>query len=150
MSDACAHYARPKGVMGGPCLNCGRSQPEHVNRDKGPQVEDLIREISRRRAQSGARAQKRMNPELRNTVKLQELMTKHGFLPDESLLEFGELIVRECMKICQTAGDDLENDDMFLNKAPQLLNDLRNGHWGAASWYAAEEIKQHFGIDSHP
>jgi predicted XRE-type DNA-binding protein len=30
--QACDDYSRPKGVMGGPCLNCGRSQPEHVNR----------------------------------------------------------------------------------------------------------------------
>lgn len=29
---ACTDYSRPKGVMGGPCLNCGRSQPEHVHR----------------------------------------------------------------------------------------------------------------------
>ena len=25
----CSNYRRPKGVMGGSCLNCGRSQPEH-------------------------------------------------------------------------------------------------------------------------
>lgn len=29
----CDNYRRPKGVMGGPCLNCGASQPEHVNRE---------------------------------------------------------------------------------------------------------------------
>jgi hypothetical protein len=27
---ACEHYTRPKGVLGGPCLICGRSSPEHV------------------------------------------------------------------------------------------------------------------------
>jgi hypothetical protein len=27
---ACSNYTRPKGVMGGPCLECGASQPEHV------------------------------------------------------------------------------------------------------------------------
>lgn len=27
---ACAVYQRPAGVMGGPCCNCGMSQPEHV------------------------------------------------------------------------------------------------------------------------
>ena len=26
----CSNYRRPKGVMGGSCLNCGRSQPEHA------------------------------------------------------------------------------------------------------------------------
>lgn len=25
-------YRRPKGVIGGPCLNCGGSQPEHVGK----------------------------------------------------------------------------------------------------------------------
>lgn len=25
----CSNYKRPEGVLGGPCLNCGRSQPEH-------------------------------------------------------------------------------------------------------------------------
>lgn len=34
---ACNYYARPSGVMGGPCLNCGRSQPEHVHRNKEPE-----------------------------------------------------------------------------------------------------------------
>lgn len=28
---ACNNYSRPKGFMGGPCLNCGLSQPEHVH-----------------------------------------------------------------------------------------------------------------------
>ena len=28
--SGCSGYKRPKGVMGGPCLNCGRSQPEHT------------------------------------------------------------------------------------------------------------------------
>lgn len=27
---ACGNYRRPEGVMGGPCLNCGKTQPEHV------------------------------------------------------------------------------------------------------------------------
>lgn len=26
----CNNYRRPEGVMGGPCMNCGRSQPEHA------------------------------------------------------------------------------------------------------------------------
>lgn len=30
--QACDNYSRPAGVMGGPCLHCGRSQPEHVHR----------------------------------------------------------------------------------------------------------------------
>ncbi len=29
--QACEQYSRPAGVMGGPCLNCGLSQPEHAN-----------------------------------------------------------------------------------------------------------------------
>lgn len=29
-SDGCDRYRRPAGIMGGPCLNCGRSQPEHA------------------------------------------------------------------------------------------------------------------------
>jgi len=28
--STCTAYSRPEGVMGGPCENCGRSQPEHV------------------------------------------------------------------------------------------------------------------------
>ena len=31
----CQDYKRPEGVMGGPCLNCGRPQPEHVGRNGG-------------------------------------------------------------------------------------------------------------------
>lgn len=27
---ACIGYVRPEGVLGGPCLRCGRSQPEHA------------------------------------------------------------------------------------------------------------------------
>ena len=26
----CGAYRRPNGVMGGPCVNCGKSQPEHA------------------------------------------------------------------------------------------------------------------------
>ena len=26
----CENYTRPDGVMGGPCLNCGGSQPDHA------------------------------------------------------------------------------------------------------------------------
>jgi hypothetical protein len=29
-SVVCNKYTRPTGVMGGPCLLCGKSQPEHV------------------------------------------------------------------------------------------------------------------------
>jgi hypothetical protein len=34
MSTACDSYSRPPGVLGGPCLNCGASQPEHVQPPK--------------------------------------------------------------------------------------------------------------------
>lgn len=26
------HYRRPEGILGGPCLNCGGSQPEHAGK----------------------------------------------------------------------------------------------------------------------
>lgn len=32
MSTSTNHYRRPKGILGGPCLNCGGSQPEHVGK----------------------------------------------------------------------------------------------------------------------
>lgn len=33
----CGSYQRPVGVLGGPCLICGNSQPEHqINRDSLP------------------------------------------------------------------------------------------------------------------
>jgi hypothetical protein len=28
--EACTNYSRPEHIMGGPCLNCGCTQPEHV------------------------------------------------------------------------------------------------------------------------
>jgi len=31
----CQDYKRPEGVMGGPCLNCGRPQPEHIQLIEG-------------------------------------------------------------------------------------------------------------------
>lgn len=34
--QACDDYSRPAGVMGGPCINCGRSQPEHAHRKPLP------------------------------------------------------------------------------------------------------------------
>ena len=30
----CADYTRPKGIMGGPCLNCGKPQPAGEARGK--------------------------------------------------------------------------------------------------------------------
>jgi hypothetical protein len=37
----CDHYLRPKGVMGGPCINCGAPQPYHVGirREEGRKME---------------------------------------------------------------------------------------------------------------
>ena len=37
---ACADYKRPEGVLGGPCLNCGKSQPEHVKKHHDHTKED--------------------------------------------------------------------------------------------------------------
>lgn len=34
-----------------------------------------------------------------DTTKLKELMNNAGFLPDGDLLEFGEIVVNECLKI---------------------------------------------------
>lgn len=35
--DVCSKYSRPAGVLGGPCLTCGASQPEHVRRPDMPE-----------------------------------------------------------------------------------------------------------------
>lgn len=33
--SGCDNYERPEGVLGGPCVNCGEAQPEHVDRHRG-------------------------------------------------------------------------------------------------------------------
>jgi len=31
--EVCDNYTRPRGVIGGPCTNCGASQPEHAKKE---------------------------------------------------------------------------------------------------------------------
>lgn len=38
--EACTSYGRPVGMMGGPCMTCGRSQPEH--QPLNPLTESLV------------------------------------------------------------------------------------------------------------
>lgn len=33
--------------------------------------------------------------------RINELRKEHGFLPDEDLLEFGEIIMNECIRACK-------------------------------------------------
>jgi hypothetical protein len=42
----CDDYKRPEGVMGGPCLNCGQSQPEHIRRGGCHTVTTMGRALS--------------------------------------------------------------------------------------------------------
>lgn len=35
----CGYYRRPDGVMGGPCTNCGMSQPEHAIPSEGQEAD---------------------------------------------------------------------------------------------------------------
>ncbi len=43
-----------------------------------------------------------------NTTKLKELIHDHGFLPDGDLLEFGEIIIEECMNIVSSCDPSPE------------------------------------------
>lgn len=33
--------------------------------------------------------------------RIEELRIEHGFMPDEALLEFGEIIMKECIRACK-------------------------------------------------
>lgn len=42
----CDDYKRPDGVMGGPCLNCGHTQPEHIRSGRCGAVTTMNRPLS--------------------------------------------------------------------------------------------------------
>lgn len=62
----CNKYTRPRGVMGGPCLTCGRPQPEHTEptkqregdqplpiKNEHPIIQDLVQADIEARKQIG-------------------------------------------------------------------------------------------------
>ena len=62
MREGCDNYRRPKGILGGPCLNCGEPQPAHrrqldafVNESEvRPPPPAAIRALARDLAEQGA------------------------------------------------------------------------------------------------
>ena len=38
-SEICDNYTRPQGMMGGPCLNCGASHTEHIEKALSKEVD---------------------------------------------------------------------------------------------------------------
>jgi hypothetical protein len=44
--EGCNGYSRPNGVLGGSCLNCGKSQPDHVRKGGCQTVTTMGRALS--------------------------------------------------------------------------------------------------------
>lgn len=63
-------------------------------------------------------------------TKLDELRLAHGFAEDNDLMEFAEIVVRECLEVCKSVENDTE------------MNGLSDG-----ALVCELEIKERFGID---
>lgn len=59
--------------------------------------------------------------------------------------KFAELIINECINLCQENGEDVDNGNCFVKDAKRL--DLYNNYCGTGSYECAELIKQHFGVE---
>lgn len=57
--------------------------------------------------------------------------------------KFAELIIDKCVELCNDAGDDVENGDIFRNNK-QLQQDIASKHIGSVAWYASDKIKEYF------
>lgn len=59
--------------------------------------------------------------------------------------KFAELIIRECSKVINEFGEDVENGDIFRSKDnDELLKAIQSGHLGLLFWAATRLIEQHF------
>lgn len=59
--------------------------------------------------------------------------------------KFAELIIRECARIVEEFGTDVENGDIFrLAKYKNLSDDIKKGHIGTIAWEGAVRVKEHF------
>jgi len=68
----------------------------------------------------------------------------------EEVERFARLIVKECLKIVDYAGEDVENGNIFFNPDNLYLKALKESDYkriGAVAWYASDMIKEHFGIE---
>jgi len=66
---------------------------------------------------------------------------------DEILIE---LVVKECLKIVDYAGEDVEHGNVFLSETNAHLKELEESDYkriGAVAWYASDKIKEHFGVE---
>jgi len=62
---------------------------------------------------------------------------------EESLLKFAELIVKECIKICNHTGHDVSNGGKLI---PLEFYDKAEDDLGEVAWLCADKIKEHFTI----
>ena len=58
--------------------------------------------------------------------------------------KFAELIIQECIKVCQYTAEDVDNGNIF-SANPKLLEDYTN-YLGTGAYHCIDEIKNHFGI----
>ena len=89
--------------------------------------------------------------------KIRELAEQSGFFPfpDETEWDwdyraenacyekFAELIVKECIKICNHTGHDVSNGGKLI---PLEFYDKAEDNLGEVAWLCADKIKEHFTI----
>jgi hypothetical protein len=67
--------------------------------------------------------------------KLKKLIVDHGFLMDEDLISFGEIVVKECLNEC----------DVVINQHEQDLGP-KNNPFLIGAMNVKAEIEDHFGL----
>jgi hypothetical protein len=78
--------------------------------------------------------------------KFAQMAKEAGFLADESLIEFGELVARQCVELCADACADVQNGDIFAHREKDLLSAIKAGQVGLVADYAGRQISEHFGL----
>ena len=67
-------------------------------------------------------------------------------IPHVFITKFAELIIQECVKLCEQNGEDVDNGDVFRTEPHRQLAYDRS--WGAGSYECAELIRKQFEVDN--
>lgn len=80
---------------------------------------------------------------------LLKMIRNAGLSPSPAVLSLCGNLIRKCIEICNDAGEDIENGNIF-DKETQLAANLQANHAGCACWYASREIAELLRLESLP
>lgn len=71
-------------------------------------------------------------------------LSDYDLIEYPAIEKFAELIIQECIKVCQYTGEDVDNGNLFRSR-PELLDDYKKD-LSTGAYHCIDEIKEYFGI----